>query len=59
MEECYEILNPIDPYDYPSNTYVTVRSATAMSLIKSCTHRGGNLPDFSYISSRKCLMENG
>ena len=41
MEECYEILNTIDPYDYPSNSYVTVRSATATSLIIFCARRGG------------------
>ena len=41
MEECYEILNTINPYDYPSNTYVIVRSATATSLIIFCVRRGG------------------
>ena len=40
MEECYEILNTIDPYDYSSNSYVTVRSATATLLIIFGARRG-------------------
>ena len=29
MEECYEIMNIIDPFDYASNSSVTISSATA------------------------------
>ena len=41
MDECSLILNSIDPFDYPSQSFVAVRSATATSLTIFCARRGG------------------
>ena len=40
MDECGLILNSIDPLDYPSQSFVAVRSTTASSLIIFCARRG-------------------
>ena len=40
VEECYEILSTINTFDYSSNSFITVRSVAAMSLITFCTRRG-------------------
>ena len=41
MDECSLILNSIDPFDYPSQSFVAVRSATATSLIIFWARRCG------------------
>ena len=41
MDECSLILNSTDPFDYPSRSFVAVRSATPTCLIIFCARRGG------------------
>ena len=41
IDECSLILNSIDPFDYPSQSFLAVRSATATSLIIFCARQGG------------------
>ena len=41
MEECKKIMNSIDVYDYPSQSFVDIRSATVTSLIIFNARRGG------------------
>ena len=41
MDECRLILNSTDPVDYPSKSFVAVRSATATCLIIFCARQGG------------------
>ena len=36
MDECRLILNSTDPFDYPSRSFVAVRSATPTCLIIFC-----------------------
>ena len=41
MEECNKIINSIDIYDHPSQSFVNIRSATATLLIIFNARRGG------------------
>ena len=41
MDECRLISNSTDPVDYPSKSFVAVRSATATCLIIFCARLGG------------------
>ena len=40
-DECINIMNSIDILEYPSESYVSIRSATATCLIIFCARRGG------------------
>ena len=41
MAECNNIMSSIDPYCYPSQSFIDIRSATATSIIIFCARRGG------------------
>ena len=41
IDECKSIMQSIDAYDHPADSFVNIRSATATALIIFCARRGG------------------